>query len=270
MPGGGLASRPAPASGGPLRGRSALVPGGRIGFPGPVCRRAHPGGADRPRPLARDAGSRGSSQASEPAPKQTGRREAGSPSVGRARGSRRASSTAAAHGGGPIFACGTAGGVQAARRGAGGEHTRAQLDRHPSARRRSGSELGDAHGGGSIARATGQPQQGSRGAQRGHAGAQRDARPVEQLAHRAVGYAEPPRDLVVAAPFELAEHDRVALAQGQPLNGGKRVEQDLTPLEHLLRAILPADHVLERLVAGGAVAEGIQGRVVRDPVEPRS
>src|SRR5206468_3327278 len=65
----------------------------------------------------------------------------------------------------------------------------------------------------------GQPLHEVRRGDRGRRGAQRGARTVQELAYGAAGHAERDSDLLVRAALELAQHDRVALAVREVLDG---------------------------------------------------
>ncbi len=99
--------------------------------------------------------------------------------------------------------------------------------------------------------------------------AQRVASAVQQLAHGAVAHAELVGDLVVAAALERLENDRAALALGQLLHRGHHRAQPLAALERLGRGLDAVDLLAHLLVVEAVLAQEVQRRVVRDPVQPR-
>ena len=93
-------------------------------------------------------------------------------------------------------------------------------------------------------------------------------RSVQQRTHRAATDAKRERNLVVRPALELAQHDRVALALGKAVYGGEHFIEPLPPFEHLIGTFGSRVLGVKRLVLRRAVAKGVQGSVVGDPVQP--
>ena len=80
--------------------------------------------------------------------------------------------------------------------------------------------------------------------------------------------AELRRDLLVAAPFELAQRKRLALGVGQIAHPGDDPPDLLALLEQGRRLRHAVVLEVELLVVGGSLAQQIDRAVVRDPVKP--
>ena len=81
-------------------------------------------------------------------------------------------------------------------------------------------------------------------------------------------HAEGERDLLVAATLELAQQDGVALALRERLDRHQHVAQPLAALERLVGPLDAVDALVQLVVAQAAVAQSVERRVVRDPVQP--
>ena len=85
-----------------------------------------------------------------------------------------------------------------------------------------------------------------------------------------VGEPELARHLVLAAPLDGDRQQRVALALGQrrePLEG---LAHDGPPLELVLGGVGDPQRLLQLVVVVARLAQQVEGRVVRDPVQPRA
>jgi hypothetical protein len=144
---------------------------------------------------------------------------------------------------------------RAARQRAGREHARRGLGQGRSAGRRRG--------------VLDQPRQQRTGRDRGARRPDRRAGAEQLLPDRADRYAQRGGDLLVRAALELAQQQRVALRAGERRDRRQQLVEPLAPREHLLGRFAGArgPAVRERLIA--ARAQDVEGRVVRQAVEPR-
>src|SRR5436305_182990 len=93
--------------------------------------------------------------------------------------------------------------------------------------------------------------------------------PARREATTTAAAADRARDLLVRAPLELAEDDRVPLALGQFLHRSDELADSLALLDGLRRLDDAVEVVGDLVVAPPVLAQQVQGCVVRDAVEPR-
>ncbi len=105
---------------------------------------------------------------------------------------------------------------------------------------------------------------------RGRRGAQRQPRPVDELADRAFGDAQLARHLVLAAALDRDPQQRLALALRQGREARQRLPHDRAALHLLLGRRPAAQRVLELRVVVAGDAQLVQRGVVDDPVQPRA
>ena len=158
-------------------------------------------------------------------------------------------------------------------RGRGRQHRdRAGLGRE-GARTRAGDELRDPLRGRCARprRAGGRRPRGERQRHdRGRRGAQRQPRPVDELADRAFGDAQLARHLVLAAALDRNPQQRLALALRQGREARQRLPHDRAALHLLLERRSAAQRLLELRVVVAGDAQLVQRGVVDDPVQPRA
>ena len=101
---------------------------------------------------------------------------------------------------------------------------------------------------------------------RGRRGAQRQPRPVHELAHGALAHAELARHFALGPALDRDPQQRLALAHRQRGQPGQRVPRVLAPLHLVDRHRQP---IGELRVVVARRAQRVQRRVVDDPVQPR-
>ncbi len=104
---------------------------------------------------------------------------------------------------------------------------------------------------------------------RGRGRPQRRARPVHELAHRAGAQPELAGDLVLAAALDRDRQQRLALARRQRREPLQRLAHDGAALELVVGRVGDLQRLLDLLVVVAGLAQQVQARVVRDPVQPR-
>ena len=100
-------------------------------------------------------------------------------------------------------------------------------------------------------------------------GAQAGPGTVHELAHRPAGEPQVARDLLLAGALQRRAQQRVALALGQGGDRRQRLAHDLPALELVRRTAGGPQRLGQRLVVVAGHPQRVQGRVARDPEQPR-
>ncbi len=93
------------------------------------------------------------------------------------------------------------------------------------------------------------------------------SRAVHELAHRAIAQAEVVGDLGTALPLHRDSQERLALAIGERGDAGQRLAHHGAPLEVGFGGVRRVQRFLKLVVVVSAPLEGVERRVVRDPVQ---
>ena len=150
------------------------------------------------------------------------------------------------------------------RDGAGLRQRRAEAGGRPA-----GGELGHAGGERLDALRGGEPVHERHRRDRGGRGAQRGAGAVDELADAARRQPELLGDLLLAAAVDGDGEQRLALALGQGGEAREGVPEERAALGELRRTTDALERLAQLVVVVAVDPQGVQRRVVDDPVEPR-
>jgi hypothetical protein len=97
---------------------------------------------------------------------------------------------------------------------------------------------------------------------------QRCSRPVDEAANCPTREAERARDLLVAGPVQRRADEHLSLERGQRRHP-RECRASLQALLHKVLDLVPTGNIRDLMRHGGDGTHAVEGRVVRDPVQPR-